>query len=144
MIYTFWGINRLVLTQGPYRYHVSGRKKVRFLSFAKYPVEFFKQEWQYSLNEVQDIRWSDKHRVAANITEYNIISKLIFLRIIIPKFLKISHLFHIKNECNNVKINMFKLAFLLQLSNCSAFYIVKSLLGNIIPSLKLIGQFWQT
>ncbi len=27
----------------------------------------------------------DKHRVAANITEYHIISKLIFLRIIIPK-----------------------------------------------------------
>ena len=27
----------------------------------------------------------DKYKVAANITEYNIISKLIFLRIIIPK-----------------------------------------------------------
>ena len=31
----------------------------------------------------------DKYRVAANITEYHIISKLIFLRIIIPKFLMI-------------------------------------------------------
>ncbi len=29
----------------------------------------------------------DKFRVAANITEYHIISKLIFLRIIIPKFM---------------------------------------------------------
>ena len=31
----------------------------------------------------------DKYRVTANITEYNTISKLIFLRIIIPKFIKI-------------------------------------------------------
>ncbi len=30
----------------------------------------------------------DKYRVAANITEYHIISKLIFLRIIIPVSLK--------------------------------------------------------
>ena len=29
----------------------------------------------------------DKYRVAVNITEYCIISKLIFLRIIIPKFM---------------------------------------------------------
>ena len=41
------------------------------------------------INEVQQIRWSDEYwqyRVAANITEYHIISKLIFLWIIIPKF----------------------------------------------------------
>ncbi len=31
----------------------------------------------------------DKYRLAANITEYHIISKLIFLRIILPKFMKI-------------------------------------------------------
>ena len=37
----------------------------------------------------------DKYRVAANISEYHIISKLIFLRIIIPKFLKIRQLFHV-------------------------------------------------
>ncbi len=30
----------------------------------------------------------EKYRVAANITEYYIISKLIFLRLIIPKFMK--------------------------------------------------------
>ena len=38
-------------------------------------------------NEVQEIRWPneyiDKNRVPANITEYYIISKLIFLRIIV-------------------------------------------------------------
>ena len=40
----------------------------------------------------------DKFRVAANIT-----SKLIFQRIIIPKFMKIRHLFHVNNVCRNVK-----------------------------------------
>ena len=37
----------------------------------------------------------DKYRVAANITEYHIISKLIFLRIIIPKFIEKRQLFHV-------------------------------------------------
>ncbi len=44
----------------------------------------------------------DKYRVAANITEYHIISKLIFLRITIPKFIKIRQLFRVKIS----KINM--------------------------------------
>ena len=35
----------------------------------------------------------DKYRVAANITEYHIESKLIFLRIIIPKFMNVRQLF---------------------------------------------------
>ena len=35
----------------------------------------------------------DKYRVAANITEYSILIKLIFLRIIIPKFMNISYYF---------------------------------------------------
>ncbi len=45
----------------------------------------------------------DKYRVLANITEYHIISKLIFLRIIIPKFMKIRQLFHFKMyvKCTN-------------------------------------------
>ena len=38
----------------------------------------------------------EKYRGAANITEYYIISKLIFLRISIPKFVMIRQ-FHIKN-----------------------------------------------
>ena len=38
----------------------------------------------------------EKYRVAANITEYHVMSKLIFLRIIIPKFIKIRQLFHVK------------------------------------------------
>ncbi len=50
----------------------------------------------------------DKYRVAANITEHFIISKLIFLRIIIPKYMKIRHLFHVKMT----KINMFKIDIL--------------------------------
>ncbi len=37
----------------------------------------------------------DQYRVAANITEYHIISKLITFRIITPKFMK--------NVCKNVK-----------------------------------------
>ena len=45
----------------------------------------------------------DKYKVATNITEYHIRSKLIFLRIIIPKFMKIRQLFNVKNLCKNVK-----------------------------------------
>ena len=39
-----------------------------------------------------DQRNIDKYRVAANITEYHIESKLIFRRIIIPKFMIIKQL----------------------------------------------------
>ena len=57
-------------------------------------------------SETQEIRRRkmniDKYRVAANIIEYHIKSKLIFLRII-PKFLKIRQLFQVKNVCKNVK-----------------------------------------
>ena len=45
----------------------------------------------------------DKYRVAVNITEYHIISKLIFLRLIIPKILKKRRIFHVKNVCKNIK-----------------------------------------
>ena len=45
----------------------------------------------------------DKYKVAENITEYHIISKLIFLRIIIPKFMMKRQKFHVKNVCKNVK-----------------------------------------
>ena len=38
----------------------------------------------------------DKYRVAANIIEFQIISKSIFLKIIIPKFMKIWQLFILK------------------------------------------------
>ena len=50
-----------------------------------------------------------KYRVAANITEHHIITKLIFQRIIILKFMKNMQLFHVKNVHNNVKnqLNMF-------------------------------------
>ena len=40
-----------------------------------------------------------KYRVTVNITEYHDISKLIFLRIIVPKFMKERQLFHVKNVC---------------------------------------------
>ena len=50
----------------------------------------------------------DKYRVAANIIEYHIISKLIFLRIIIPKFMMIRQLFQIM-YVKMSKINMFKM-----------------------------------
>ncbi len=45
----------------------------------------------------------DKYRVAANITEYHNISKLIFLKIIIPKFIMIRQSYHVKNIRKNVK-----------------------------------------
>ncbi len=38
----------------------------------------------------------DNYRTAATITEYHIISKLIFRRLIIPKFMKIRQLFYVK------------------------------------------------
>ncbi len=56
-------------------------------------------------NEVQEIRWSDEYwqyGVAANITEYQIISKLIFLRVIILEFIGKRQLFHVKHESKNV------------------------------------------
>ena len=40
------------------------------------------------LKKLEDQTNIDQTRVAAMITEYHIISKLIFLRIIIPKFMK--------------------------------------------------------
>ena len=77
----------------------------------------------------------DKYRVAANITEYHIISKFNFLRIIIPKLMKVRQLFHVK--CiKNVKIYMFKWTYGL----FGHKYRV-AVLGIIIQSLKLIGQF---
>ena len=45
----------------------------------------------------------DKYRVAVTIIEYHNISNLFFLRTIIPKFMKIRQLFHVKNVCKNVK-----------------------------------------
>ncbi len=39
----------------------------------------------------------DKYRVAVNMTEQHIISKLIFHRIIIPKFMKIRQLFYVRH-----------------------------------------------
>ena len=49
----------------------------------------------------------NKYRLAANITEYHILSKFIFLRIITQKFM-IKQLFHIKMYVKMSKI-MFKI-----------------------------------
>ena len=38
----------------------------------------------------------DSYRLAANITEYHIISKLILQRIIIPKFILTRQFYHVK------------------------------------------------
>ena len=45
----------------------------------------------------------EKYRVGANITEFHIIPKLVFRRIIISKFMEIRQLFHVKNVFKNVK-----------------------------------------
>ena len=51
----------------------------------------------------------DKYRLAASITEYHIKSNIILQRIIIPKFMMMRQLFHVKNfqmkEKNLVKIS---------------------------------------
>ncbi len=44
-----------------------------------------------------------KYNLAENISEYHILSKLIFFRINIHKFMNIRQLFHVKNVCKNVK-----------------------------------------
>ncbi len=44
----------------------------------------------------------EKYRAAANISEYHN-SKIIFRRIIIPKFMMIRQLFHVENVCKDVK-----------------------------------------
>ena len=44
----------------------------------------------------------DKYRVAANITKYHVISKSIFLRIIITNFIKLRQLFHLKMSTKNM------------------------------------------
>ena len=95
----------------------------RMTTFIK--TKFKKSDYQTNI---------DKYKVAANITEYHIISKLIFLRIIIPIFKKIRQLFHVKNVWKNVKkINMFKMdiwTFWSQLLSCCAFYIVPNCIKN--------------
>ena len=72
--------------------------------------------------------FSNIYRVTANVTEYHNISKLIFLRFIIPKFMK-------KGQ---YKINIFKLKYGLFGHNywaaaLSTLYLI--VLGIIIPSL---------
>ena len=60
------------------------------------------------LKKTDDQTNIDKYRVAANITEYYIISKSIILRIIIPKFMMIRQSFHVKNVCKCQKSTCLK------------------------------------
>ncbi len=74
----------------------------------------------------------DKYREAANITEYHI-SKLIFLRVSIPKFKNIRQLFHVINVCKSVKNQHGKMdvwTFWSQLSSCYTLYIVPFCIRN--------------
>ena len=71
--------------------------------------------------------------------------RLILLRITIPKFMKIRQLSNFENECKNVKINMFKMDVLtiwLNYKVATLTTVYLNVLGIIIPSLKLIGQFY--
>ena len=65
------------------------------------------QEWQTKFKKSDFQTNIDKYRVAANVTEYPNISKLIFLRIIIPKFMKIRQSFHVKYTCKNQSMGLF-------------------------------------
>ena len=87
----------------------------------------------------------DKLRVAANITESHIISKLIFLTITIPTFMMLRQLFQVKDVCKNVKktkhvkFNIDVWTFWSQLSSYYASSVYLTVSGSIIPSKKWIG-----
>ncbi len=86
----------------------------------------------------------DKNRVASNIKEFYIISKLIFFRI---KFIKKGNYFISKMNVNMSKTNMFKWTYGLlghnyRVAAVSTLYL--PILGVTIPSLKSIGQFLPT
>ena len=77
----------------------------------------------------------DKYRVAANITKYHIISKLILLRIIIPKFMKIRQLFHVNISKSTCLIWIYRLfGHNYRVTTLSTVYL--NVWGIIIPSLK--------
>ncbi len=80
----------------------------------------------------------EKYRVDANVTEYHIISKIISKRIIIPKFMIMRQLFHLKKYVNLSKINIIdEMTVWSQLKSCYAFYIIPNCIR--ILSLKSIG-----
>ena len=62
-------------------------------------------EAHFSLTRMETFikRRSRNQMISEYHTEYHIISKLIFLRIIIPKFMNIGQLLHVKNICKIVK-----------------------------------------
>ena len=89
----------------------------------------------------------DKYRVAVDITEFHIISKFHILRINIPKFMKIGQLFHVTKYAKKIKkssylgtYELFSLNY--WVASLSTLYL--TVLGIIIPSFKLIGQYWWT
>ena len=76
----------------------------------------------------------DNYRLLVNITEYHIISKSIFLTIIIPKSMEIRQLFfHVKNVCKNVNnqhvLNTYRL-FDHNYQVIMPFYIVSNCIRN--------------
>ena len=79
---------------------------------------------------------------------FRFLSKLIFLRISIPKFMMIRQLFHVKNVCKNVKIQHVLnwtyglLGQNFRVATLSTFYL--TVLKIIIPSLKSKELFWHT
>ena len=80
----------------------------------------------------------DKNRITANITEYHIISKSIFQRIIIPKFMMIRQLFHVKMYVIMSKINMsiMRNHFLVTIIQLLPLYIFPNASGMILLSFK--------
>ncbi len=78
---------------------VSVNKMICVLKYCLYNIYKYKTRMTLFI-KMKFKKSDDKYRVAGKITEYHIISKLIFLKIII---LKIRKLFHVKNVCKNVK-----------------------------------------
>ena len=111
--------------------------------FLKKKSSNFKKNKNDKLKKSNDQMNIDNYRVAPNNTEYHIISKLIFTRIIILKFM-IRQLYHVKDICKHVKkINMFKMDVLnfvhtYRVPSLYAFYPTVSRI--IILSLKWIRQ----
>ena len=90
------------------------------------------------LKELDDQTNIVKYRLAANITYYHIISTLIFQRIIIPKFMMIRQLFHVKMYVIMSKINMsiMRNHFLVTIIQLLPLYIFPNASGMILLSFK--------
>ena len=85
---------------------------------------------------------NEKYRVDADFTENHIIIKLIYLRIIILKFMMIRQLFHAIMYVKMSKLTCLMFTeFLSQLTSCYTFQILPNYMSNHHTELKSTRQF---